>query len=100
MFRRPPELLWIGIAAALFLWGILAGEVLTLIAAGSYLATQFLARAAVRLPLWGVFLAAAVIGAVWSASDGEIIDLIIWALLAVLAAYEINSDYAAARGSS
>ena len=70
---------------------------MTLIAAGSYLATQFVAVPALRLPLWGIFLIAALIGAVRSAMDGEIIDVAIWGLLSILALYEISADFKPAR---
>ncbi len=97
MLRRPPELIWVGIAVGLAIWGVVAGDPLTLIACASFLATQFLAGPTFRLPLWGVFVAAAAISAGVAASDAEIIDMIIWVLLAIVALYEINSDYQAAR---
>ena len=93
LFRRPPEIIWVGIAVGLAIWGIVSGDPLTLIACGSFLATQFLAMPVVRLPLWVVFAAVCAIGAVLAAGDGEVIDLIIWALLVFLALYEISSDF-------
>ena len=100
MFRRPPEIVWVGIAAGLAIWGIVAGDPLTLIACASFLATQVLASPTFRLPLWVVFVGAAAIAAGLAAGDAEFIDLIIWVLLAVVGFYEINSDYRAARTGS
>ena len=97
MFRRPPDLIWVGIAAALGIWGVLAGAALTLIACGSFLAAQVLARPVARLPLSIVFSLAATLGAVVAFGDGETVDLIIWALLAVLGGYEVKSDFEAWR---
>ena len=62
MFRKPPDLVWVGIAAALGVWGILNGALLTLIACGSFLSAQFLARPFARLPLTIVFSFAAALG--------------------------------------
>ena len=73
-------------------WGILNGALLTLIACGSFLSAQFLARPFARLPLTIVFSFAAALGAAVAFGDGETVDLIIWALLAVLGVYEVKSD--------
>jgi hypothetical protein len=93
MFRKPPDLVWVGIAVALGIWGILGGAVLTVIACGSFLSAQFLARPFARLPLTIAFSLAAALGAAVSFGSGETVDLIIWALLAVLGVYEVKSDF-------
>ena len=100
MFRRPPEIIWVGIAVGLAIWGILAAAPLTLIACVSFLGTQFVGLAMMRLPLSVVFVAACVIGAVLALSDGNVIDMLIWGLLAFLGLYEINTDFTALREES
>lgn len=97
MFRRPPEIIWVGIAVGLAIWGILAAEPLTLIACVSFFGTQFLGMPLLRLPLSAVFVAVCVIGAVLAFGDGDVIDVLIWGLLAFLGLYEINTDFTALR---
>jgi hypothetical protein len=41
-----------------------------------------------------------VIGAVLALGDGDVIDVLIWGLLAFLGLYEINTDFTALREAS
>ena len=95
LFRRPPEIIWVGIAAGLAIWGIVAVAPVTLVACGAFLGTQFLALPRLRLPLSVVFVAACLVGAVLALGGGDIIDVVIWGVLAFLGLYEINEDFTA-----